>query len=145
MTITVLIVGGAVVLVSALLLGFMFIKSNQVKLTGKTDSKPEWMRSTPPEETMKATRAEGVGVALYGKNEGEHFAAPFAEQIEDILRAKLEGDPALKSFRVDFGTARDGSLEIWVNGDKFDSVDALPDEKLKQAFKDSVSEWDGKK
>lgn len=145
MTMTLILIGGAVVAVSVVLLAFMFMKSNQVKLTEKTDSKPEWMRSTPPEETVKATRVEGEGVTLFNQDAGERFAAPFAEQIEDILHSKMENDPALKSFNVDFGTASDGSLEIWVNGVKFDSVDALTDEKLKQALKDSIREWDGKK
>lgn len=145
MAMTVIVAGGVVLLVSVVLLAIMFMKSNEVKLTEKTDSKPEWMQTSPPEETVKATRSEGEGVTLYNQDSGERIAAPFAEQIEDILRSKIENNPALKSFKVDFGTGRDGSLEIWVNGEKFDSVDALTDETLKQAIKDSIREWDGKK
>jgi len=106
-------------------------------LTDKTEDKPEWMSSTPPKETVAATRADDEGVTLYNHDAGERIAAPFAEQIEDILRAKLESDPFNK-FEIDFGSAKDGSLEIWVNGTMYASMDEIPDAGLKQAFHEAV-------
>jgi hypothetical protein len=144
MTITVMVLGAIVVLVMVGLMALMFIKSNKVNLTGKTDEKPEWMRSTPPQETMDATRAEDEGVTLFNQDAGEKLASPFAEQIEDILRAKLDSDPFNK-FEIDFGTGADGSLEIWVNGKKYASADDLPDEGLKQAFHEAVKKWEESK
>ena len=47
MLMTILIIGGIVVLISVGLLAWMFMKSNEVNLTGKTDDKPELMHSTP--------------------------------------------------------------------------------------------------
>jgi hypothetical protein len=117
------------------------MKSNEVQLTGKTDSKPEWMHSEPPQETMNATRADGEGVTSFDHDAGERLAAPFAEQIEDILRAKLDSDPFNK-FEIDFGSAKDGSLEIWVNGKMYASVDEIPDAGLKQAFHEAVKKWE---
>jgi len=143
MMMTTLIVGGIVILISVGLLALVFMKSNQVNLTGKTDDKPEWMRSMPPKETTDATRADNEGVTIFDYDEGEKIAAPFAEQIEDILRAKLNSDPFNK-FDIDLGTAADGSLEIWVNGEKYESVKALPDEKLKSAFNEAVKKWNEK-
>lgn len=140
---TVFILGGIVILVMVGMLAMMFMKSNAVNLTGKTDEKPEWMHSTPPQETMDATRAENEGVTLFNHDEGEKIAAPFAEQIEDILRAKLDSDPFNK-FEIDLGTAKDGSLDIWVNGKKYASVDELPDEGLKIAFREAVKKWEEK-
>jgi len=140
MLMTTMILGGIVVLILVGLLALMFMRSNQVNLTGKTDDKPEWMRSTPPQETMDATRAENEGVTIFNYDEGEKIAAPFAEQIEDIIRAKLNSDPFNK-FDIDLGTAADGSLEIWVNGTKYESVKELPDEKLKVAFNEAVKKW----
>jgi len=140
MTITVLILGGVVILILVGLLALMFMKSNNVNLTGKTDNKPEWMQSTPPQETMDATRADNEGVTIFDHDEGEKLAAPFAEQIEDILRARLNSDPFNK-FDIDLGTAADGSLEIWVNGTKYASVNEIPDEGLKQAFQAAVKKW----
>jgi hypothetical protein len=141
---TLMILGGIVVLVSVGLLALMFMKSNEVKLTGKTDDKPEWMHSTPPKETMDAARADDEGVTLFDHDAGERIAAPFAEQIEDILRAKLESDP-FNRFEIDLGTSKDGLLEIWVNGAKYDSVNDLPDEELKQAFLGAVKKWESTK
>jgi len=141
MTITVLVLGAIVILVSVGLLAFVFMKSNEVQLTGKTDSKPEWMHSEPPQETMNATRADGEGITSFDHDAGERLAAPFAEQIEDILRAKLDSDPFNK-FEIDFGSARDGSLEIWVNGKMYASVDEIPDAGLRQAFHEAVKKWE---
>lgn len=140
MTLTILILGGIVVLISVGLLALMFMKSNKVDLTGKTDGKPEWMRSTPPKETLEATFADDEGVTIFDHDAGEKLATPFAEQIEDILRAKLDSDPFNK-FDIDLGTAKDGSLDIWVNGKKYSSVDELPDENLKNAFQEAVKKW----
>ncbi len=139
-----LVLGGIAILISVGLLALMFMRSNEVNLTGKTEEKPEWMKSTPPKETMAATRADDEGVTLFDHDAGEKIASPFAEQIEDILRAKLESDPFNK-FEIDFGTAPDGSLEIWVNGTKYGGMDELPDEKLKAAFRNAVKEWEDRK
>jgi len=141
MSMIVILLGSVVVLISVGLLAWMFMKANEVKLTGKTDDKPEWMHSEPPQETMDATRADGEGVTSFDHDAGERLAAPFAEQIEDILRAKLDSDPFNK-FEIDFGTGADGSLEIWVNGKMYASVDEIPDAGLKQAFHESVKKWE---
>jgi len=141
MTITVLALGAVVILISVGLLALIFMKSNETRLTGRTEDKPEWMKSTPPQETMTATRADDEGVTLYDHDEGERLAAPFAEQIEDILRAKLDSGP-FNQFKIDLGTGKDGSLEIWVNGKMYASVDELPDEGLKKAFREAVEKWE---
>ena len=64
MTLATIIFG--VIGISVVLLAFMFLKSNQVNLTGKTEEKPEWMSSNPPAETVEATKAEGEGFTLQG-------------------------------------------------------------------------------
>ena len=112
---TFVVIVGVIIVVMVLLLVPVFIKSRKVNLTGKTDEKPEWMRSTPPAETMNATLAENEGVTLYNQDAGEKIAAPFAEQIEDILRAKLDSDPFNK-FEIDLGNQRGwfaGNLGQW--------------------------------
>ena len=145
MMMTVLVLGGVVILITVGALALMLIKSNQVNLAGKTDDKPEWMRSNPPAETMAMTKAEGEGVTIYNHDEGEHLASPFAEQIEDILRAKLEADPALKNFKVDLGSSDDDGLEFWVNEKKYTSIDELPNEDLKKAVREAVKSWESRK
>jgi hypothetical protein len=144
MTITALVLGAVVILVLVGALALMFMKSNEVQLTGRTEDKPEWMKSTPPAETVAASRADDEGVTLYDHDAGERLASPFAEQIEDILRAKLDSDPFNK-FEIDLGTGKDGSLEIWVNGKMYASVDEIPDEGLKKAFREAVEKWEKSK
>jgi hypothetical protein len=139
-----MLLGGVVILILVGVIAFMFVKSNEVNLTGKTNDKPEWMHSMPPQETIDATLADNEGITSFDYDAGEKLAAPFAEQIEDILRAKLDSDPFNK-FNIDLGTAKDGSLDIWVNGKKYASVDELPDEGLKRAFRDAVTKWNNSK
>ena len=141
----IIVLGVAVILISAGLLAVMFIKSNEVNLTGGNNGKPEWMRSNPPAETMAATLAEGEGVTLYNTNDGERLASPFAEQIEDILRARLAADPLLGKFKVDLGTSENNELEFWVNEEKYASIDELPDEDLKKAVREAVKSWEDQK
>ena len=141
MDMTVLIIGGIAVLVVLALLVPLFVKTNKVNLLPRTDTKPEYMRQLPPEETVAATMADGEGITVFDFDKGEKLAAPFAEQIEDILRAKLEADPALKKYEIDFGTSDDNMLEIWVNGEKYVNINELPDEALKEAFRSSIKKW----
>jgi hypothetical protein len=144
-SITILVAAGLMILIGLGMLALVFMRSNQVNLTEKTEGKPEWMRAMPPEETVSATTADGEGVTLFDHDEGEKIAAPFAEQIEDVLKAKAANDPYLKSFDLDFGTGADGGLEVWVNGLKYDGVANLPDEHLKQLLLQAVREWNSRK
>ena len=145
MSSVILIAGGVMIVIALVMLAMVFMKSNQVNLTEKTEGKPEWMHAMPPKETVEATIKDGEGVTLYDHDEGEKVAAPFAEQIEDVLRAKAQSDPYLKTFEIDFGTAADGGLEIWVNGEKFNGVASLPDEQLKQTLLAVVKDWNSRK
>ncbi|MBL8088694.1 MAG: hypothetical protein JNJ43_00085 [Anaerolineales bacterium] len=138
------VIAGIVVVVSVVLLALMFMRANQINLTGKTDEKPEWMKSDPPHETIAATKAEGEGVTLFNYDEGEQVGSAFAEQIEDILRAKLEAHPNLKEYKIDIGTSDDLDLEYWVNGEKYASVESLPNEELKQVFLEAIKDWESR-
>ncbi|MEE9514090.1 MAG: hypothetical protein V3V46_08425, partial [Anaerolineales bacterium] len=44
---------------------------------------------------------------------GEEQASPISEQVEEMVRKRLAEYPDLTEQVVDFGTAEDGSLEIW--------------------------------
>jgi len=139
---TLVVVGAIVVLVAIALLIPVFRKARNVNLTTSTDEKPEWMHSIPSSETQAATDADGEGITLYDHDADEKLAAPFAEQIEDIIRAKLEEDVHLNRFKIDLGTGSDGSLEIWVNGKMYPDIESLPDERLQKVFKDAIEQWD---
>ena len=127
------IAGGVAVLAVVVMYVFSLLRMRKANLTRpeSPDRKPEWMGTTPPLEAVTATQADD-----------ERLASPFAEQIEDIVRARLSADSALAAMDVDLGTAPDGGLEIWVDGARYTDISALPDERLRQVFRQAVEEWD---
>lgn len=139
--IIVLVIGGLAGLVVIVALVLLFRKGNNIDLTSPTDTQPEWMRQPPPAETLAATLADEEGVQVFDQDPGEKLAAPFAEQIEDILQARLSQHPELSKYHVDFGTAPDGGLEIEINGQTFREIDSLPDESLKALIREAIETW----
>lgn len=128
-----------VMLVSAALL---VLRARQVNLTHTpADQKPEWIHTMPPPETIAATQADGEGMTLYDYDKGEKEAAPFAEQIEDILRAQLRAEPDLRSYDIDLGTAPDGGLEIRVGDKRYTSIEQIPDERIRVAIGQAVATY----
>ena len=141
MSLTVIIVGAIAVLVVIVLLIPVLQRSNKVELTAPSDTKPEWMRDMPPAETVAKTLADGEGITVFDYEHGERLAAPFAEQIEDIVRAKMQADPELAEIKIDFGTDKDSTLEIWLNEKKYKSISELPDERLKRIMREAVQRF----
>lgn len=133
----------AIALVGIVIVLFIWMarRSNQVNLTEPTDTQPEWMRKMPPKETVAATLADGEGIQVFDEDKGESLASPFAEQIEDILLAKLAADPELQQYQVDLGTAADGSLKILINGTAYTNISEIPNEKLRAIFNEAVEAW----
>ena len=62
-----------------------------------------------------------------------------------MLRKRLESHPVLKDFKVDIGTGADYGFEFFVNDKKYASVDDLPNEELKQVFRETVKDWESRK
>jgi hypothetical protein len=136
-----LILLGLSILVIVGIMAWLINRTRKFDITPTSDEKPEWMRTTPPQETIAATTANGQGVSLYEHEEGEQLASPFAEQIEDILRAELAKDPELAALKVDLGTAKDGGLEIWVDGESYTDLETLPNERLRDAIRRASQKW----
>ena len=132
---------GATILVAGALIFVLFVNAKKGDENSPLDEKPEYMRDLPPAETVAATKEDGEGITMFDHDQGEILAAPFAEQIEDILRAKIKADPSLQQYEIDFGTSTDQGMEIWVNGERYASVDEIPDERLKEALRSSIKKW----
>jgi hypothetical protein len=137
------IAGGATVVVIAVIYAIFVLQRRRVDLTHSEspDQKPEWMRTTPPPETVAATQADGEGIGLYDYDAGEGLAAAFVEQIEDIVHARLSEDPALLGIKVDFGTAPTGELQIGVDGESYMDVGDIPDERVREIIRQAVESW----
>lgn len=131
----------AITLVGGIL---VYLVSASRKKSSDAFSEEKFMRDLPPAETMAATKEDKEGITFFDYDKGEKVAAPFAEQIEDILRAKIKSDPALQKYEIDFGTDANKALEIWVDGKAYAGVDELPDERLKDAFRAAVEKWNEK-
>ena len=68
----------------------------------------------------------------------ERQASATSEAIEKLVNDALV-KAGLGSTQVDFGTAHDGSLEIWIGDQRYTSVEALPDPRIRQAVADAVA------
>jgi hypothetical protein len=61
---------------------------------------------------------------------------------EDIVRARLDEDPALAQIAVDFRTAPSGELEIRVDGESCLDVGAIPDGRLQEVIRQAIESWE---
>jgi len=139
-TIITIIIALAVIML--VIWGLTVLSARRVNLTRRADGqKPNWIRTDPPPETVAATQTDGEGVTLYDHDPGELVAAPFAEQIEDILRAQMSSDPYLQSYEIDFGTGPDGGLEIIVGDKRYTSIEQIPDGRLRAAISQAVATY----
>ncbi len=137
------VLGAIAFVILLVIIILVIIRSRQVNLTtpDSPDEKPEWLKYTPPKETMAATLADGEGITLFNHDDGEQVAAPFVEQIEDILQAQMKDDPQLASVKVDLGTNETGELDIWVDGTKYGRIEDIPNQRLQAAIVQAVDKW----
>ncbi len=71
----------------------------------------------------------------------ERPASLVAEQIEEVVKRKLEGYPDLADTVFDFGTMPDGSFDIWINRRQYGSLDSIEDERIRRAIREAVAEF----
>lgn len=72
---------------------------------------------------------------------GERLASAASEQIEDLVRKRLAADPEISGMAVDFGSAPDGTLEIWIDDHRYTAVDEIPHARVRDAVRAAVSEF----
>jgi hypothetical protein len=70
---------------------------------------------------------------------GEQVASLVAEEIEELVRAKLAAYPDLAGTDLDFGTLPDGSIDIRINGTQYREVDSIPDSRVRDAIRAAVA------
>lgn len=137
---------GALLVVVGIAVVILLARMRRVDLTSPPipGEKPPWIATNPPPETVAATRADGEDGALWDYDPGEMVAAPFSEQIEDIVRARIAADAEVFGTGFDLGTAEDGSIEFWVDGRMYTSIADLPSERLRQIVRDAVAYWENR-
>jgi hypothetical protein len=72
---------------------------------------------------------------------GERLASSISEEIEELVHARMRANPALKDLKVDFGTAMDGTLEIWLGDERFLDLDEIPDERIRSIIQEAVEAY----
>ena len=97
-------------------------------------------RSSRAVSSRVSGRAREVRAPQPGASEGERLAAASSEAIEELANQAL-AKAGVAGPRVDFGTAHDGSLEIWIGEDRYTSVDSIPDERVRQAVAEAVASF----
>lgn len=73
--------------------------------------------------------------------EGERMASAASERIEFMVRQRIAGHPDLAETAIDFGSQEDGSLAIWVDGQKYLDPASIPDDRIRQAVQAAVEEF----
>lgn len=71
----------------------------------------------------------------------ERLASAAAERIEFLVRQRLAGHADLAEVPIDFGTQPDGSLAIWVDGEKYTDPETIPDERIRDAVRAAVEDF----
>ncbi len=131
----------AVVVVIAVIVIAVFAASTR-RTTGK--SAPPAAPRVESQTSTQAPVAEAP-VAAPQVEPGEQIASPAAEEIEGLVRPKLAKYSDLRRVKLDFGTAADGSLQVQLGPSHYNSIDDIPDQRLRQAIQEAVQEWNEKK
>lgn len=75
-------------------------------------------------------------------SESDEFqASPVSEKIEDMVKNKLREHSDLRDVGIDFGTSLDGSLEIWIDSERYLNVEDIPDERIRKAISEAVEDF----
>ena len=72
---------------------------------------------------------------------GERMASLISETIEDLVRERMQKDPTLQGQKIDFGTSSDGTLEIWIDDERYLDVAAIPNEKIRAIIQEAVKAY----
>jgi flagellar biosynthesis/type III secretory pathway M-ring protein FliF/YscJ len=72
---------------------------------------------------------------------GEMQASLIGEQIEERVKQILAQKGKLAELVLDFGTAEDGSLEIWIDEKRYTLVSEIPDSDVRDAVAQAVEEF----
>jgi hypothetical protein len=128
-----------------LVIGFLVI----VSLQNKQASRSSGIREPKEVASAKRQKFEETPEWLSGMKSvaetedepGEFEASPISEQVEEMARQLLKSHSDLGEVDLDFGTAIDGSLEIWVNSERYSAIEEIPDERIRNAISEAVDKF----
>ena len=68
----------------------------------------------------------------------EQAASLISEQIEEMVKQRLASYPDLADVKLDFASAPDESLVVWVNDQSYSDIDQIPDDRIRSAISEAV-------
>jgi plasmid maintenance system antidote protein VapI len=63
------------------------------------------------------------------------------EQIDEILQSLLEGTP-LEERGIRLQEAPDGSVQVWIGLQRYDSVETVPDAEVRRVIQRAIKTWE---
>lgn len=100
--------------------------------------------SHPPEGIRRAgldiSRVMTTALRLDVPNPPASATRSIAVQVDEILRENVAGTP-LEQRGIRVMDAPDGGIRIWVGLEKYEGVEAVPDEAVRNAIREAVLEW----
>ncbi len=85
--------------------------------------------------------ARMAGITDATLESGERQASMISEQIEEMVKMDLAQYPDLSDVSLDFGTGEGGGLEIWIDGERYSEVSAIPDDRIRGSIEKAVSSF----
>lgn len=114
--------------------------------TSELKTSPPQVASSPKKTITPAPAADERPTAPPPPEDvDEPVSAPqsIVAQIDSVLQARLAGSP-LKEKGIRLQESLDGGVLVWVGIDKYEGVDDVPDEEIKNALHAAIKEWEDK-
>jgi hypothetical protein len=104
-----------------------------------------WRRGSRKRSVAQQDEAEiharMAGITDATLEPGERQASMISEQIEEMVKMDLAQYPDLSDVSLDFGTGEDGGLEIWLDGERYSEVSAVPDDRIRVSIEKAVNSF----
>lgn len=85
--------------------------------------------------------APGDAVPDAGPVTGQPAAALPIVEIEALVRERLAAHPDLAGVDIEFGTAQDGGLAVWVDGVGYYDLADIPDARVRALIEEAVAAY----
>jgi len=130
----------AIVLAALIGLGVMFIGAGLFGSAGNASGGGS-LQDQGEDPSSEDRASHPAGDPAEDPEVEEYQAAAASEAIEELVNQKLAKIPGLAGRRIDFGSAADGSLEIWIGDQRYTSIDEIPDQRIRQAVREAVASF----
>ena len=105
---------------------------------------PSFTPASPVTSEVKPVSIFATGKPAKKLDPEKEFALlSIVQQIDSVLQKKLVGTP-LEDKKISLKDSPQGAVEVHIGLQKYDSIDDVPDEKIRSIIRASISEWENK-